>query len=517
MKVLIVYPNLPMMITPATSVGIFTTILKQENCDVEMFETTLYSESENQGMLFKSKLGGGRSYELKQLGFSLKPTDVLIPDFKQKVINYKPDLLLFSTVEDTFKDTNLLLESVEHLNIPHIVGGVFPINAPDVCINSPNINVICRYEGELVLSEVVSLFKQNKNWKKAKGLWYKENNKIIKNTLQPLADINQIIPDYSLYSIERFNRPIGGKVRQTIQFETFRGCPYSCTFCNSPMTKQLDKNYLRRKSITQVEKELDKYMEQFDPGYWFIIDDSFLARPKKETYELCELFQKYKIPWWCNTRLENIDEDILIAMKNGYCDRIQFGIECGNEKYRKNVLLRNVSNNLYYQKAKILNKSGIPYGLNVIIGLPGETRKMVFETIELIRKIEGYDGIGVSIFIPYYGTKLREYAIKNGWLDKNWISGYGYLLGGSAIKMPKPYLQNDEIWDLTQKFKLYCYFDKKYWDDITDSNNLTDFENIYNSEFYTKYAIDGDSHIKNRLKSIYACAASPQVDIHNVL
>ena len=53
------------------------------------------------------------------------------------------------------------------------------------------------------------------------------------------------------------------------------------------------------------------------------------------------------------------------------------------------------------------------------------------------------------------------YAIKNGWLDKNWVSGYGYLLGGSAIKMPKPYLQNDEIWDLTQKFKLYCYFDKK--------------------------------------------------------
>ena len=43
--------------------------------------------------------------------------------------------------------------------------------------------------------------------------------------------------------------------------------------------------------------------------------------------------------------------------------------------------------------------SGIPYGLNAIIGLPGETREMVFETIELIRKIEGYDGVGVGIFI----------------------------------------------------------------------------------------------------------------------
>ena len=42
---------------------------------------------------------------------------------------------------------------------------------------------------------------------------------------------------------------------------------------------------------------------------------------------------------------------------------------------------------------------------------------MVFETIELIRNIKGYDGVGVSIFIPYYGTKLREYAIEKGWLD----------------------------------------------------------------------------------------------------
>ena len=517
MKILIVYPNLPMMITPATSVGIFTSILKQMDCEVEMFETTLYSESENQGMLFKSKLGGGRSYQLKDLGFSLKPTDVLVPDFIKKVKNYKPNLLLFSTVEDTFKDTNLLLESINYLNIPHIVGGVFPINAPEICINSPYIDVICRYEGELVLSEVISLFKQNKNWKKAKGLWYKKDNKIIKNTLQPLADINNIIPDYSLYDIVRFNRPIGGKVRQTIQFETYRGCPYSCTFCNSPMTRQLDKNYLRRKTIEQVEKELDYYTEKFNPGYWFIIDDSFLARPKKEIFELCELFQKYRTPWWCNTRLENIDEDILNAMKNGYNDRIQFGIECGDEKYRRDVLLRNVDNSTYLEKAKILNKSNIPYGLNAIIGLPGETKEMVFKTVDLIRQIKGYDGIGVSAFIPYHGTKLREYAIKNKWLDKNWISGYGYLLGGSALKMPKPYLQNEEIWKLIERFKFYCYFDKKYWNDIENSESLDKFEEIYNKEFYTKFAVGGNAHMKKRLKSVYACAASPQVDIHNVL
>ena len=504
MKILILYPNLPMMMTPAPSVAIFTSIVKEMQCDVQLFETTLYAEHENQGMIYKSKLGGGRNYGLDQLGFSLKSTALMLPDFVQQVKEYKPDLLLCSTVEDTFKDTNIMLKSVEKFNIPHIVGGVLPINAPEKCLSSPNISVICRYEGELVLKEVIKKFKEGRDWKETPGLWYKKNGQIIKNPRQPLCNINDVVPDFSLYDPVRFNRSMGGKVRSTLLFETYRGCPYSCTFCNSPMTRAMDKNYLRRKKIDQVEKELNYYVKNFKPEYWTITDDSFLARPKRENFELCELLKKYKIPWWCNTRLENIDEKILRNMKESYCDRIQFGIECGDADYRKNVLLRPISNQVYYEKSKILNNSGIPYGLNAIIGLPGETRKMVFETIELIRQIQGYDGIGVSIFIPYHGTKLREHAIKNGWLDKDWISGAGYLLGGSALKMPKPYLQKDEIWELSEKFKYYCYFDKKYWKQIDNSENLDWFEDIYNKEFYTKYAVDGQIHIQNRAESIYA-------------
>lgn len=512
MNVLIVYPNLPMMITPATSVAIFTSILKSKGCNVSLFETTLYSDHENSGMLYKSKLGGGRGYSLNDLDMQLKPTNLVIPDFLTKVNTFKPDLLLFSTVEDTLKDTTLLLDSIKDLEIPHIVGGVLPINDPYLCLKQEQIKVICRFEGEQVLRDVIDNFKGN--WLSTKGLWYKDKGKVFANESQPLVDINQVIPDYSLYSSNRFNRPIGGKVRPTVQFETYRGCPYSCTFCNSPMTRELDRNYLRRKSMDSLKRELDHYLETLNPQYFFIIDDSFLARPKKEIFNLCKLLQTYKIPWWNNTRLENIDKDILQAMKESYCDRIQFGIECGNEEYRKEVLLRNVSNELYYQKADILNESNIPYGLNAIIGLPGETRDMVFETIDLIRNIEGYDGIGVSIFIPYRGTKLRDYAIKKGWLSKDWVSGQGYLMGGSALNMPKPFLQNEEILSLSEKFKHYCYFDKKLWSEIDKATNLEKFEEIYNNEFYTDYAVGGNTHKLRRMKSSFACVSSPQTDIH---
>ena len=62
-----------------------------------------------------------------------------------------------------------------------------------------------------------------------------------------------------------------------------------------------------------------------------------------------------------------------------------------------------------------------------------------------------------------------------------------------------------------------CSLVSKYWNEIENSKSLDKFEEIYNKEFYTKYAVGGDSHMKKRLKSIYACVSSPQVDIHNVL
>lgn len=470
-----------MMLTPAVSVGIFTAVCREKNVDVALFETTAYTNDENQGMVLKSKLGGGRSWVHE---YNLKSTNLMIPDFVEKVKLYKPDLILISLVEDCFRDAELMLESIEHLNIPHIVGGVLPMNDPEFCLSSKYIDTICRYEGEEVLREVIDTWP---NYKSVKGL----NN----NAFQTLTNINSIIPDYSLYSDMRFKRPMGGKIVKAIQVETYRGCPYSCTFCNSPTTRFLDKNYVRQKTMETVRKELDEYVDKYDPNYWFIIDDSFTARPKKDLVALCQLLGEYKISWWCNTRIEAVDEEILAAMKENYCDRIQFGIECGNEKYRMSVLKRNITNQRYYDKIPTINNCGISYGLNIIIGMPDETKEMVFETIDLVKRFGGYDGVGVSIFIPYRGTLLRQYAIDKGYLNKSFLSQDGYLVGGSPIKMPDRYLQKDQIWDLANKFKHFCFFDKSRW---TEIENGADLEEEYNSSFYSEFAMSGSDNIRRR-------------------
>ena len=180
MKVLIAYPNLPLMLTPALSVGLFTSIIRSLECDVELFETTSYSDTGSEGFLFKSKLGSGRSFDYKDLGVHPKPTKDMIPDFVEKVERYKPDLILYSVVEDTYHDALMMMESIRHLNIMSIVGGVFAINAPEVCIENDLINIICRYEGESVVYGIVKALRDNTDWRDVPGIWYKENGKIVK-------------------------------------------------------------------------------------------------------------------------------------------------------------------------------------------------------------------------------------------------------------------------------------------------------------------------------------------------
>lgn len=512
MKVLIAYPNLSLMLTPALSVGLFTSIIKSLGCDVDLFETTSYSSTGEEGFLFKSKLGSGRSFNYQDLGVYPKRTQDMIPDFIKKVESYKPDLILYSVVEDTFHDALVMMESIKHLGIQSLVGGVFAINAPEVCIENDLIDIICRYEGESVVYGMVKALRDGSDWRSTAGIWYKENGKVTKNPFQPLVNLNDIIPDYSLFHKDRFLRPIGGRIVRAIQLETYRGCPYSCTFCNSPMTRKMDKRYLRRKTVEQIRLELDYYLKEFNPDYWFIIDDSFLARPRNEMLELLSVLEEYGIPWWCNTRLENVDEELLSAMKAAHCDRIQFGIESGDEEYRKTMLKRPISDKVYHEKAKILNKSSIPYGLNIIIGMPDETKEHVYKTVDLVRKIGGYDGLSISVFIPYRGTELRDVAVSKGYVSEDWLSNEGLQTGDFILQMPEEYLQKSDLDHIIPRLKYYCFFNKEYWSDIDKSEDLSYYEKLYNRYFFqSETAVGGKDKIAERRNNQWACEADDYV------
>mgnify|MGYP001029966876 FL=1 len=514
LKLLLVYPNLPLMMSPAMSMAILNAIGKREGCEVEIFETTQYSSEFSNKHIRQSEIGAVRANkddEVKDMFYVADPSQ-LLPNFIAHVERFKPDLIMMSVQEDVYRMALELLDCIKDKQIPNILGGILVMSDPELVINNPLVDQVCVYEGERVAVDMINCLKATRSTKNVQGTWYKDSEGITKNTPQPLSDITQVIPDYTCFEVKRWNRPMGGRTfNAAVSMETYRGCPYNCTYCNSPNTRDIAKtfnlgNFMRRKSASIVERELNKFLELYDPDLIMIQDDSFLARPAKEIFEFCEMWSKYKIPFWMNTRIENCRPEYMAALKEAGIYRISLGIESGNAEYREKVLKRKVKNEKYQEFLGYINNSNIPYGLNVIVGMPFETRDMVMETARMVRDARGYDGINISIFQPYRGTKLRKIAVDAGFMDPDYINGWesGVIGGGFmdrwALKMPKPYLQEDELAGTVKCFALYAFFNDDRWDDIyrAETNDLLRKKLMqeYTKAFFEPYQQGGDERIK---------------------
>lgn len=516
MRILLVYPNLPLMMSPSIAAGIFTALSKRLDVEFEMFETTTYSDQYHNRHLRMAEIGAVRQNKKNENEsiFFIQPTSKIIPDYLNKLKEYKPDLIMFSMVEDVWEMGKKLLEAGSEFNIPTICGGIFPTSAPDLLFEHPDVKMIAMHEGERTFTDLVEAFKSGKSFTEVKSVWWKDDNNVIhKNPFQELCDISNVMPDYSLFNPSRFQRPMGGVIwERAVSMETYRGCPYNCTYCGSPFLRDFTKineigNFLRRKPAHIIDQEFQYHKEHLNPDFIMFQDDSFLARPEKEIFEFCEVWSKHCTPFWFNTRVENCKPHTLKALKDVGLYRMAFGIESGNEEYRTNVLDRNVKNEVYYEHFDIINDSNVPYSLNIIIGMPYETRAHVFDSIRMVKRSAGYDGLMVNYFQPYLGTTLRDVCVKNNFIPATHINGdnnesMGGYMDGWILDMPLPYLQKNDVTNLVNTFPLYAYFSEDRWEEVfkaeTDQDKLKELQEEYRQNFLTDHQMGGADRINNK-------------------
>ncbi|MFH1317987.1 MAG: radical SAM protein [Candidatus Omnitrophota bacterium] len=467
-KVLLVYPNLSLMKIPSLAIALFTAILKNQGYIVDLFDASSYIRDKEGHDDRRIGSFQYRRLDKRLLNWNVK-TD-LVGDFIRKVSEFSPDIIIMSVVEDTFNQGVELLDAIKHLGIPNLIGGVFPTMSPEEAIEPECVQMVGIGEGEITIVKVCENIRNNISCENIFNLWFKRNDgTVIKNRLDKLVDINKTIPDYSLFEEDKFLRPWGGKIYKSLAIESMRGCPYECTFCNSPMHNKLARqagevSFVREKDTGALRKEIKSLTKYIQPEFFMFVDDTFLTRPGKLFHEWHEMYSEFKIPFWMNTRIEAITSEKLKMLKEVGCARISFSLEHGNEEFRKKYLKKYFSNEIFIKNANIAGESGIPFSIDVLIGLPFETRELIFDTIKIIRQVRNYDALTVNIFTPYRGTELREVVIQKGWLDRykfpNGISG------SSILSMDPDYLQNDEISGLFRTFTFYAYFAKEKWDQI---------------------------------------------------
>lgn len=428
-KVLMVYPNFPMttVLLPA-GVSIISAVLKKAGFQYKLFDTTLYPPKGETFDEYRKKIHQVKSHSnVGDMEGKVKTkTSNPHTDFTNLLNSYKPDIVGLSVLTDTFEMGLEYAKIAKIKNIPVFAGGIYPTFAPEKVIANKYIDYICMGEGEYAVLELCKSLANDKPIDKIKNFWIKkENGNIIKNELGPLVNVNELpYPDYSIFEPDRFYRPMQGKVLRILPMELHRGCPYTCAFCEDPSqnllykSRGIAKTYHRSKSPKRVIDELHYLIDKYGANYIYFNAETFFAMPNRDFVELADLYEKeIKLPFWLQTRPETITEERIKLLKKMNVSNINVGIEHGNEKYRKEVLQRSMSNALIISALKILDNANIPVTVNNILGFPDETRELVFDTINLNRAIKSAT-INAYLYNPYPGTALYEVCKKKGYLPK---------------------------------------------------------------------------------------------------
>jgi radical SAM superfamily enzyme YgiQ (UPF0313 family) len=190
-----------------------------------------------------------------------------------------------------------------------------------------------------------------------------------------------------------------------------RGCPYHCSFCCT------NKN-LRYLSVKKVIEEIKIIKEKLKIRKIGFQDNNFTIN-KKWTEKFCKSLKKENldITWTCQTRSDLINSSLLKLMKKSGCTFISFGVESFSEKIQK-ILNKNISIKSIEASIFSAKKVGIKHEVNLIFGVPEETKEDIETTLIFLRKLQP-DYIFLSFLIPYPGTALFEYCKRKGIIKEN--------------------------------------------------------------------------------------------------
>ena len=501
-----IYPNTYGMNMLPPAIAIFSSLLKKHGHNIQVFDTTYYAID------FGIDADGTKMerlnvvpFDMNSRGIRLKTTDWK-KDLNKQLNDFKPDLIAVSSTEDMWElGMQILNEAKDYKNknnIPVLVGGVFPTFAPEICFKEKLVDLVCVGEGENALLDLCKKIENNEDYSDVTNLWVKKDGKLLKkNLISKPVDINSSPKiDISIFEENRLYRPMAGRVYKMFPVETIRGCPYTCTFCNSPdqmalYKKETKGGYYRKKSMDLVYKELKYFKGNHGVEYNYFWADTFLSWNEREFDEFCEMYSDIRLPFWMQTRPETITEYKVKRLAEVGLHRISFGLEHGNEGFRKKLLRRDWKNGPIIDALKIPVRYGVPFSVNNITGFPTETRELAMDTVELNRYIDSHNQ-NLYSFVPFHGTPLRKICEDMGLVNPDTITK---ALTDKPMLVQKQYLP-EEIEGLQKCFVLYVKLPKNRWKDIKRAeSNTPEGEKIFEElkQEYTEKFFSTETSIKD--------------------
>jgi len=373
----------------------------------------------------------------------------IVPELRNR------DLVVMHTSTPSFKSDARVAEMIKAAK-PGIkigmIGAKVAVEPEKSLIAARAVDFVARNEFDFTIKEVAD----DKPWSEIKGLSYRnESDAIVHNDDRHILDnmdsLPWVTPVYKRdLTIENY---YGGYLKHPyISFYTGRGCKSRCTFCLWPQT--VGGHKYRVRSVEDVVAEMKWAKEAFPQVKEFFFDDDTLTDNLPRVEHLSKELGKLGVTWSCNAKA-NVPRKTLEIMKEGGLRLLLVGYESGNQE-----ILFNIKKGMRVEFARRFTKDCHDLGIVIhgtfILGLPGETRETIQQTLDFAKEMNPHT-LQVSLAAPYPGTYLYRQAKENGWLHNEEVD----LLtqeGTQIAPLSYPHLSHTEIFESVEDFYRKFYF-----------------------------------------------------------
>ncbi len=338
-------------------------------------------------------------------------------------------------LKNSFKALEIIKE--EKPDALTVVGGNHCTHAGNQVLRDCNAaDIVVMGEGEDTLLDIVSRY--NEPAKKVediggiKGIIYRDGSGNIQRNedREFIDDPDEIpFPAYDLVNMEDYvdtkrNRFLyvgrNRSLKREVNIITSRGCPYKCSFCSIHLS--MGRKY-RQHSAQYVIKHLDTLISRYKVNHFHFEDDNFTLNRKRYTEILDHIINnKLKITWDTpnGVRADMWDYDLLVKTKKAGCVELAFGVESGNQHVLDNIIRKKLDLKTVEHSAGLCKQAGIDLKAFFIVGLPGETRQTMKETLDFaIQLMKKYNVTPLfSRLLPMFGTDIHVDAVKKGYIRR---------------------------------------------------------------------------------------------------
>ena len=352
-----------------------------------------------------------------------------------------------------------------------VVGGPHVNDFPQECLDLPGVDAVVKGEGQKPMLDLCNVWARGEEAKGIPGVMAHPDDPVPVDDVYFSNDLDEYpLLDRRLIEYERYYDVMGDGGIFTTMISS-RGCPYRCTFCNTPR---------HRYRVASPERVCDEIAHCLELGIReiYFVDDTFNITNQR-VHELCDEIIKrdLQFSWTVRFRVKGVDRPLLEKMKAAGCARIQFGVEQGTEegllRLKKDVTSREIEHAF-----KLCREVGMHTVAYFMIGTPTErTRQDVIDTIEYSIRLDP-DFVMYNILTPFPGTTLYDEGVRDGVLElEPW---WGFMRAPNEefkAQVWDEYFSRDELRGLLDLAYRQFYWRPRFVArNLLQIRNLTDFK-----------------------------------------